>query len=90
MIIVGLKPAPQTQYKFLKPKASAPGTAAADNHRMESMDSQQGASLNLKLNTESLAGCLAWLPVTKTNASATQDVGKGKSYVPWISRRNDE
>jgi hypothetical protein len=53
MIIVGIKPTPQTLYKFLKPKATH------SDHKINSDDDRS------KANIEPLSGCLAWLPVVK-------------------------
>ncbi|ORX61405.1 hypothetical protein DM01DRAFT_1299341 [Hesseltinella vesiculosa] len=64
MIIVGLKPTPQTQYKFLKPKASTPTT-------LQSL----GGSAERSQPHEHVCGCLAWLPVTK---HAAKDGAKDK------------
>lgn len=54
MIIVGIKPTPQTLYKFLKPKVSS-----HPDHKINSDDDRS------KANIEPLSGCLAWLPVMK-------------------------
>ncbi|OAD69130.1 hypothetical protein PHYBLDRAFT_85972, partial [Phycomyces blakesleeanus NRRL 1555(-)] len=56
MIIVGLKPTPQTQFKFLKPKY-----------------------LHSTEHADSLSGCLAWLPVTKTGM---HDEGEPQDSLP--------
>lgn len=63
MIIVGIKPTPQTLYKFLKPKS---GTKPDNKPILEDDRS--------KANIEPLSGCLAWLPVIKMGA---KDVPKG-------------
>lgn len=63
MIIVGIKPTPQTLYKFLKPKSAT----KPDNKPILEDDRS-------KANIEPLSGCLAWLPVIKMGA---KDVPKG-------------
>jgi hypothetical protein len=65
MVIVGLKPTPQTLYKFLKPKVSV-------SHLDNKMDTDDRS----KANIEPLSGCLAWLPVIKVSHS--KDVTRGK------------
>lgn len=85
MIIVGLKPTPQTQYKFLKPKpipfmntsSTDPleaATAAANVQNPEAQKEQAGN----KPPVESLAGCLAWLPATKSDTAVDKPSPKGK------------
>jgi hypothetical protein len=70
MIIVGLKPSPQTQYKYVKPKSAAHfHNAVASN--IESAEATPDSS------AESLAGCLAWLPVMKLNGVGQPKDGKG-------------
>jgi hypothetical protein len=64
MVVVGLKPTPQTLYKFLKPKVTA-------SHLDNKMDTDDRS----KANIEPLSGCLAWLPVIKVNHS--KEVAKG-------------
>ncbi|RUP52444.1 hypothetical protein BC936DRAFT_138358 [Jimgerdemannia flammicorona] len=62
MIIVGLKPSPQTQFKYLKPK-TVPGL---DPSILPTGSSSAGSSLS---------GCLAWLPAMKRGgASAGKSV----------------
>ncbi|KAI9264371.1 Golgi CORVET complex core vacuolar protein 8-domain-containing protein [Phascolomyces articulosus] len=99
MIIVGLKPTPQTQYKYLKPK-SAPAITTSSivengNHqeaesRQPSSPSQQPQQQSQqqqshqaredignssKSSSENLAGCLAWLPVMKSDMANEPAVG---------------
>lgn len=62
MIIVGIKPTPQTLYKFLKPKVS--------KHPDHKLDADEDIS---KANIEPLSGCLAWLPVIKLGPNNTKD-----------------
>ncbi|KAI8073344.1 hypothetical protein BC940DRAFT_291112 [Gongronella butleri] len=64
MIIVGLKPSPQTQYKFLKPKAT--GATATT---LQSLTQRQ-----LPPRNEHICGCLAWLPVTKNQKAADKQM----------------
>ncbi|KAF7726811.1 Vacuolar protein sorting-associated protein 8 [Apophysomyces ossiformis] len=78
MIIVGLKPTPQTQYKYLKPKPSSHNASAIESSGLDATHSQNGGQLNTKVNVESLSGCLAWLPVTKSTLSNTKDAVKDK------------
>ncbi|KAI9031792.1 Golgi CORVET complex core vacuolar protein 8-domain-containing protein [Phycomyces nitens] len=66
MIIVGLKPTPQTQFKFLKPKPLHPPGLVVDQDGLESLEAEREEPINSKAYGESLSGCLAWLPVTKT------------------------
>ncbi|KAG0190180.1 Vacuolar protein sorting-associated protein 8 [Apophysomyces sp. BC1034] len=89
MIIVGLKPAPQTQYKYLKPKAPSLTTSAIENSALDSIHSQNDVPLNSKANTESLAGCLAWLPVTKSNPSSTKEPAKVDKKAKEITPSTD-
>lgn len=65
MIIVGVKPSPQTLYKFLKPKPA-----------QTSPDARENAD-DAKASIEGLSGCLAWLPVTKTGQETSV---KGNIY----------
>ncbi|KAI7905949.1 Golgi CORVET complex core vacuolar protein 8-domain-containing protein [Cokeromyces recurvatus] len=68
LIIVGLKPTPQTLYKFLKPRESSV-------HLDHKIDIENGSSVNV----ETLSGCLAWLPTTKLrNNTITKEFVKGK------------
>lgn len=63
MIIVGIKPTPQTLYKFLKPKP-----ASHPDNKLNSEDDRS------KANIEPLSGCLAWLPVIKLGS---KELAKG-------------
>jgi hypothetical protein len=77
MIIVGLKPSPQTQYKFVKPKTSS--------HFHRNTITSKGLA-NEQTNapvdstTESLSGCLSWLPVMKLGGVKSQPNGKGSIH----------
>ncbi|KAI8374379.1 Golgi CORVET complex core vacuolar protein 8-domain-containing protein [Radiomyces spectabilis] len=77
MIIVGLKPTPQTQYKHLKPKA-----AMADHKGIEVVDTPPDTDPDTNLTKESLAGCLAWLPVTKTGNAQDAKDKKSRTVIP--------
>jgi vacuolar protein sorting-associated protein 8 len=70
MIIVGLKPSPQTQYKYVKPKPAGHlhqnAIATASDPSAESVESE----------AESLSGCLAWLPVMKLGGAGQNKSGK--------------
>lgn len=66
MIIVGLKPSPQTMYKFLKPKV-----AAHPDHAIDPDDRS-------KANIEPLSGCLAWLPSIKLGHNGAKEIPKTK------------
>ncbi|CAO3646628.1 unnamed protein product [Cunninghamella blakesleeana] len=87
MIIVGLKPSPQTKYKFLKPKtnyqpinstaSSSTTTNSTSAYQNESQQPPQNQQSN-DVITENLSGCLAWLPVTKPNGNINKDVVKVK------------
>lgn len=87
MIIVGLKPSPQTKYKFLKPKTNhqpinttasssttTNSTAAPQNESQQQQNQQQSNDVI----SENLSGCLAWLPVTKPNGTINKDIVKVK------------
>ncbi|KAI9250799.1 Golgi CORVET complex core vacuolar protein 8-domain-containing protein [Helicostylum pulchrum] len=63
MIVVGIKPTPQTLYKFLRPKVS--------KHPDHKIDSQDDIS---KPIIEPLSGCLAWLPVIKLGPNKDQNL----------------
>ncbi|KAI8979992.1 Golgi CORVET complex core vacuolar protein 8-domain-containing protein [Pilobolus umbonatus] len=65
MIIVGLKPTTQTQYKFLKPKTSH----VTPVNRIDGKDCT-------KANVENLSGCLAWLPVLKSRPTMSKESSK--------------
>ncbi|KAI8355142.1 Golgi CORVET complex core vacuolar protein 8-domain-containing protein [Blakeslea trispora] len=69
MIIVGLKPTTQTLYKFMKSRVtpSSPNSTSNPDDRS-------------KANIESLSGCLAWLPVLRTDDNKT--TVKGKDRLP--------
>ncbi|CEP17473.1 hypothetical protein [Parasitella parasitica] len=69
MIIVGLKPSPQTMYKFLKPK-----TTTVQDYTADADDSS-------KANIEPLSGCLAWLPSIKLGVSSERGGGKNKDLL---------
>ncbi|KAI9316979.1 Golgi CORVET complex core vacuolar protein 8-domain-containing protein [Dichotomocladium elegans] len=125
MIIVGLKPTPQTQYKFLKPKSlntavtgatiaresvATAETAASNEDASEAPpsiqeDGQQehgdNNQVDGKAHIESLAGCMAWLPVIKSDTGSEKNGLKGKmkrfrmkkvvifiSHLPVILDRN--
>lgn len=65
MVIVGLKPTPQTLYKVLKRKASNVSSVAIQSDALEqNIETQQKDDQYTSKPVESLAGCLAWLPVT--------------------------
>lgn len=64
MVIVGLKPTPQTLHKIMKSKVTA-------SHLDHSLDTDDRS----KANIEPLSGCLAWLPVMKVSHS--KEVSKG-------------
>ncbi|KAL0081040.1 Golgi CORVET complex core vacuolar protein 8-domain-containing protein [Phycomyces blakesleeanus] len=66
MIIVGLKPTPQTQFKFLKPKYLHSTGLVVNKDGLKSLEAEREESINSKEHADSLSGCLAWLPVTKT------------------------
>lgn len=65
MIIVGLKPSPQTQFKYLKPK-NVPGL---DPSILPTGSSSAGSSLS---------GCLSWLPAMKRGGTAVVKSGKSE------------
>ncbi|KAI8145911.1 Golgi CORVET complex core vacuolar protein 8-domain-containing protein [Fennellomyces sp. T-0311] len=79
MIIVGLKPTPQTQYKYLKPKGAPAittssiadnnehGDAAARKRQTQQQQEERDDQPSNKAPSENLAGCLAWLPVMKSD-----------------------
>ncbi|KAI9478231.1 MAG: Golgi CORVET complex core vacuolar protein 8-domain-containing protein [Benjaminiella poitrasii] len=67
MIIVGLKPTPQTLYKFLKPKEPSKNL----DHKT---DLENGSTINV----ETISGCLAWLPAIKVGT--TKEALKGKEH----------
>lgn len=69
MIIVGLKPSPQTMYKFLKPKV-----VAHPDHAIDADDRS-------KANIEPLSGCLAWLPSIKLGHNGAKQVSKSKDQL---------
>ncbi|KAL9548901.1 hypothetical protein MBANPS3_005466 [Mucor bainieri] len=73
MIIVGLKPSPQTMYKFLKPKV-----AAHPDHAVDADDRS-------KANIEPLSGCLAWLPSIKLGHNGAKETTAVKSKDPQAS-----
>ena len=107
MIIVGLKPAPQTQYKYLKPKSASTVTISSipengneqqqqqqqdDESRQRHVDNQQEQQqqqseegFGNKMSSENLAGCLAWLPVMKSDMSTEPINPKGNTKKPIIS-----
>lgn len=69
MIIVGLKPSPQTMYKFLKPKM-----VAHPDHVVDADDRS-------KANIEPLSGCLAWLPSIKLGHNGNKEAPKSKDQL---------
>ncbi|KAI8991762.1 Golgi CORVET complex core vacuolar protein 8-domain-containing protein [Mycotypha africana] len=69
MIIVGLKPTPQTMYKFLKPKIPL-------LQHLEQSDDLK--SDNVHLLAESISGCISWLPATKVIEKGYKEMVKGK------------
>ncbi|KAI9307508.1 Golgi CORVET complex core vacuolar protein 8-domain-containing protein [Cunninghamella echinulata] len=92
MIIVGLKPSPQTKYKFLKPKTNfqsintssstttATNTTATHQNDTQQQQQQQNQQQPNDVINENLSGCLAWLPVTKPNGSINKDIVKDKRF----------
>lgn len=80
MIIVGLKPTPQTQYKFLKPKPiQFMNTSSTDPLEVAATNTEaQKEQAGNKPPVESLAGCLAWLPATKSDTAVDKPSPKGK------------
>ncbi|KAM3583331.1 hypothetical protein VKS41_004245 [Umbelopsis sp. WA50703] len=67
MIIVGLKPSPQTQYKYVKPKSPSHFHYNTTHPPPETTDTP---------NDSSLCGCLAWLPVMKLGGVGQTKNGK--------------
>ncbi|KAI9482584.1 Golgi CORVET complex core vacuolar protein 8-domain-containing protein [Zychaea mexicana] len=97
MIIVGLKPTPQTQYKYLKPKGAPAITTSstaennndhpdAESRQQQSQQQQQQETrdeqFGNKTPSENLAGCLAWLPVMKSDISGESTGVKDKGAKP--------
>ncbi|GAB5590440.1 hypothetical protein Unana1_05340 [Umbelopsis nana] len=73
MIIVGLKPSPQTQYKYVKPKSPTHFHHNAIAAKLSSEDQPTATAEN---TSESLSGCLAWLPVMKLGGVRPNANGK--------------
>ncbi|CAO3692358.1 unnamed protein product [Umbelopsis ramanniana] len=73
MIIVGLKPSPQTQYKYVKPK-----TSSHFHHNPVISKGLANEQPNTPLDSisESLSGCLSWLPVMKLGGVKSHQNGK--------------
>ncbi|KAG2174198.1 hypothetical protein INT43_004219 [Umbelopsis isabellina] len=74
MIIVGLKPSPQTQYKYVKPKTPSHFHYNTTHTPSETADTP---------NDSSLCGCLAWLPVVKLG-------GVGQTKNGKVDKKEDE
>jgi hypothetical protein len=75
MIIVGLKPSPQTQYKYVKPKTSS---HFHHNPAISKGLANEQSNTPLDSISESLSGCLSWLPVMKLGGVKSRQNGKGK------------
>ncbi|KAI7867172.1 Golgi CORVET complex core vacuolar protein 8-domain-containing protein [Spinellus fusiger] len=82
MIVVGLKPIPQTQYKYLKPKTLHVPGVAVDKDGLEAQETQREDHTIPRSTTDSLSGCLAWLPVTKTGTQQEKEISKVKDTLP--------
>jgi hypothetical protein len=78
MIIVGLKPSPQTQYKYVKPKSPTHFHHNAIAAKLSSEDQPTATAEN---TSESLSGCLAWLPVMKLGGVRPNANGKGMNIL---------
>jgi hypothetical protein len=78
MIIVGLKPSPQTQYKYVKPKSPA---HFHHNQNVTKAAANDQPSAAAETVSESLSGCLAWLPVMKLAGVRSKENGKGMDVV---------
>jgi hypothetical protein len=78
MIIVGLKPSPQTQYKYVKPKSPARFHHNQNATKAAANDQPSAAAETV---SESLSGCLAWLPVMKLAGVRSKENGKGMDVV---------